>query len=193
MNQESQVTVVSPFYRALSRLLDFPESAMQESLGEIEETIRNEPVLSEASRKAGLGFTAWLRSKELLDLQEIYTQTFDLTAAHTLCILHHLMEEQDRAKGEALAGLIAFYRENGIEYVASELPDYLPAVLECAAVLHKEDAHDFLLQSAEAVTILYDRLQHYESPYSPAFEMLCNHISQLKPLKITAGHEECMP
>ena len=193
MNRETQVTVVSPFYRALSCLLDFPESAMKESLAEIEEAIRNEPALGEASRRAGVGFVAWLRSQNLLDLQEIYTRTFDLTAEHTLCILHHLMEEQDRAKGEAMAGLIAFYRQNGVEYVAPELPDYLPAILECAAILAAEEAHDFLVQSEEAVVILHDRLRRYASPYSPVFEMLCDHLSQLKSADIATKREECMP
>jgi len=177
--RETQITIVSPFYRALSRLLDFPESAMKESLAEIDEAIRNEPLLGAASRQVGLNFTAWIQSQDLLDLQELYTQTFDLTVEHTLYILHHLMEEQDRAKGEV-------YRENGIEYVASELPDYLPAILECAAILSTEDAHDFLRQSEEAVIILHDRLQRNASPYLPVFEILCDHL-------IVTKHEECMP
>jgi nitrate reductase delta subunit len=193
MSREMQITIVSPFYRALSRLLDFPESAMKESLAEIDEAIRNAPMLGAASRQAGLNFTAWIQSQDLLDLQELYTQTFDLTVEHTLYILHHLMEEQDRAKGEAMAGLIAFYRENGIEYVASELPDYLPAILECAAILSTDDAHDFLKQSEEAVIILHDRLQRNTSSYLPVFEMLCDHLSQLKSPKIATKHEECMP
>jgi nitrate reductase delta subunit len=193
MNREAHITVVSSFYRALSRLLDFPESAMKASLAEIEEAVRNEPALGETSRKAGLDFVSWLRSRNLLDLQEIYTQTFDLSAKHTLCILHHLMEEQDRAKGEAMAGLIAFYRENGVEYIAPELPDYLPVILEFAAILSAEDARDFLAQSEEAVVILHDRLLGDESPYSPVFGMLCDHLSRLKSSGISTEHGGCMP
>ncbi len=193
MSREVNTPVVSPFYMALSRLLAFPQPAMKESLAEIEAAVRNEPALGEGSRRAGLDFMAWLRSQDLLDLQEIYTQTFDLTAEHTLCILHHLMEEQDRAKGGAMAGLIAFYRKNGVEYIAPELPDYLPAILECAAILAAEDAHDFLAQSEEAVVILRDRLRRHESHYLPIFEMLCDHLSQLKSAGIAAECEECMP
>ncbi len=191
MEPQSPMTVVSPFYRALSRMLDFPEPAMLAALDEIEATIHREAALGEAPRKAGLDFVDWLRCQQLLDLQELYTQTFDLTADHTLCILHHLMEEQDRAKGEAMAGLIAFYRQNGFEYVAPELPDYLPVVLECAAILGTEDAHDFLLQSAEAVSLLYQRLQDHESPYSAVFEMLCDHLSQLKPAATATACDGC--
>ena len=77
-------------------------------------------------------FCAWWAVQEPRSLQQHYVETFDL---HKRCGLYLTFygEGDKRARGAALLRLKRLYRAAGLPLESSELPDYLPVMLEFAA------------------------------------------------------------
>lgn len=61
-----------------------------------------------------------------------YVQTFDFRRRCCLYLTYYTHGDT-RARGQALAGAAAVFRQAGYAVAGGELPDYLPAVLELAA------------------------------------------------------------
>ncbi len=75
--------------------------------------------------------------------QEEYVATFDF---HKRASLHlsYFRDGDRRQRGATLLGLKRRYREAGFELTGGELPDYLPAILEFAALAPGEGARAIL-------------------------------------------------
>ena len=70
----------------------------------------------------------------IMELQSWYVQEFDLSRRHALH-LTYWTDGDTRRRGEVLAAIKQTYRDSGLLVdLAGELPDYLPMVLEFAAV-----------------------------------------------------------
>ena len=77
---------------------------------------------------------AHLRSLPLMELQSWHVQEFDLSRRHALH-LTYWTDGDTRRRGEVLAGIKQIYRDSGLFVdLDGELPDYLPMVLEFAAM-----------------------------------------------------------
>ena len=177
------------FYKLLSKLLDYPDAALVAAL----------PVLR-GEIKRGFEAAEWLvldrflnhlASLDLTELQAAYVQTFDLTPEHALHLTHHLFGD-DKNRGPALIDLTEFYKEYGLEMRANnglannggandesadegasnELPDYLPLVLEFAAMLETDEARMFLSQWAKVLNQLASNLEEAGSPYAPLIRLV---------------------
>ncbi|GIJ23019.1 nitrate reductase molybdenum cofactor assembly chaperone [Micromonospora lutea] len=62
-----------------------------------------------------------------------YVELFDFRRRCALHLTYYSCGDT-RKRGEALVGFIAAYKAAGVEVIDGELPDYLPAVLDLAAV-----------------------------------------------------------
>lgn len=156
----------SPAYRVLGVLLDYPGEATAQALAETEDFLRRykwtEPDLGPQLRQT----LSWMHSLTLLDLQRSYVETFDLNPRHALYLTYHLMDEQDRRRGQALIKLKKHFEDAGLALRRHELPDYLPLMLEFAATLEPSNAARFLREADEALARLETNLANCGSPWA---------------------------
>lgn len=111
-------------------------------------------------RRAELG--AWA-------VREEYVATFDF---HKRASLHlsYYRDGDRRQRGATLLGLKRRYREAGLELTGGELPDYLPAILEFAALAPGDDADQILARMRPGIELLRASLQQLESPYAAVLD-----------------------
>jgi nitrate reductase delta subunit len=152
-------------YKLLSVLLDYPDAALKENLPEIGALIEGDPDLGSEAKARLHTVVGWMQGQDLLELQSHFVQTFDLTPEHSLHLTHHVFGE-DRARGPALVDLGEFYKGDGFETLSSELPDYLPLMLEYAATLDELGARVFLSDVVEVLDTLAANLEKAGSAYA---------------------------
>lgn len=163
-------------YTILSRLLDYPTDTLKAHLGEIREAVAEEPGLTGEQRRAMVEVVRWMEESDLLELQRTYVDTFDLIPEHSLHLTHHLFGD-DRGRGPAMVELGEHYKAHGYRPVESELPDYLPLILEYVSTLDEMQARVFLADAAKVTGLLADNLAKAESPYAPLLRIIEQHGS----------------
>lgn len=151
-------------YTVISRLLDYPEQELLDHIDEMRTVVAEDDLLVEAEREAIHGVLDWMAGQSLLDLQAEYVQTFDVVPEHTLYLTHHTFGDS-RERGPALVELGEHYKATGVE-AESELPDYLPLILEYCATLDPMEVQLFLGQAQEVLALVADNLDKAESPYA---------------------------
>ena len=160
-------------YKALSLLLDYPEAELIENLDELETRIGTADGIDGMERTTLRKLIDHLRRTDLTAVQEDYVKTFDLTPEHSLHLTHHLFGD-DKNRGPALIDLTEMYKQYGLQLAANELPDYLPLVLEFAALLEDEEARMFLGDAAKVTRVLALNLEKAESVYAPCIRLIEN-------------------
>lgn len=153
----------SNLYPAFSQLLDYPVANWQQRLDEChQEIMRNTTGL----RSEFDPFLNELRLLRLAELQEIYTQTFDLNPVCTLDIGYHLFGENYK-RGLFLAKL----RETEAQYGLPEegqLPDYLPIVLRLLGQPLPDDLRSEMIGECllPALGKMLESLKDKNNPYT---------------------------
>ena len=115
-------------------------------------------------------FLAEIAELGLDALQRLYVETFDFAKRSGLHLTYHRYGDR-RERGMALVALKQRYVAAGLEIAESELPDYLPAMLEFAA-LRPEPGEDLLLEHREAIELVREALREQESPYAHLLDAL---------------------
>ncbi len=162
-----------PIYKLLAVLLDYPDQELLDHLPEIGAEIGKSPAIDKAEKDALLKLIDFLANTPLIELQESYVKTFDLTPEHSLHLTHHLFgDDNDRNRGPALIDLGELYKDYGIQTTTNELPDYLPLILEFAAMLEDNEATTFLADANKVLTVLTDNLIKSGSPYAPLLSIV---------------------
>jgi nitrate reductase delta subunit len=162
-----------PIYKLLAVLLDYPDQELLDHLPEIGAEIGKSPAIDKAEKDALLKLINFLTNTPLIELQESYVKTFDLTPEHSLHLTHHLFgDDNDRNRGPALIDLGELYKDYGIQTTTNELPDYLPLILEFAALLEDNEATTFLADANKVLTVLTDNLIKAGSPYAPLLSIV---------------------
>ena len=133
--------------------------------------IDGERLLGRNERKALDTLFAHLRRGELLDLQAHYVDLFDRVRSLSLHLFEHVHGES-RDRGQAMVDLKSRYAARGLNLVANELPDYLPAFLEYLSLLPRAEARETLADCAHILTAVGSRLAKRRSPYSAVFQAL---------------------
>jgi nitrate reductase delta subunit len=107
-----------------------------------------------------------------LDLQRHYVQTMD--QRRRCCLyLSWWTEGETRRRGLALARLKEVYRSRGHKLVSTELPDFLPVVLEFAAS-HPDLGLAVLQEHRAGLEMLRLALVEAATPYAGAVEAVCS-------------------
>src|SRR5450830_589750 len=130
-------------YRILSALLLYPEPELVAALPELHAGLGATPALQ--AQLAPL--FAHLADHDLIELQQVYVQTFDRTPSHSLHLFEHIHGES-RDRGQAMVDLMEEYKKHGLEMCGSELPDYVPLFLEFLSQLDSDEAAGRLLGDA---------------------------------------------
>jgi nitrate reductase delta subunit len=158
-------------YRALGALLGYPTVELQAATEEIAGVLAQEGLVAAPQRAAIDRLLAELATEDIYALQESYFTLFDRSRTLSLHLFEHVHGES-RDRGQAMADLIAHYREHGYEPTATELPDYLPLFLEFLSVLPAQQAQALLVEPAGILQTIAERLVLRRSAYAAVFQAL---------------------
>lgn len=114
-------------------------------------------------------FCEWWVGADPLALQQHYVETFDLDKRCSLYLTFY-GEGDKRTRGAALLRLKRFYRAGGLPLAGSELPDYLPAMLEFAATVPDGRGQIILREHRAALELLRLSLRDRQTPYADVLE-----------------------
>jgi nitrate reductase molybdenum cofactor assembly chaperone NarJ/NarW len=122
-------------------------------------------------------FCTWWAAEEPLALQQHYVETFDL---HKRCGLYLTFfgEGDTRARGIALLRLKRMYRAAGLPLESTELPDYLPVMLEFAAAAPPGWGEAVLREHRPALELLRDSLAERGTPYALVLDAVCGALGE---------------
>ena len=148
-------------FKLTSILLQYPTQAIFDGLATIAEHAAAVP--SKSSREALGRFVAWLRVTDPIDVAEHYVQTFDLRRRCALYLTYPRYGDT-RKRGMAMVVFKTAYRDAGFVPTDDELPDYLPMVLDFAALTPRGER---LLHAHRAdLELLHRALDQANSPYA---------------------------
>lgn len=106
------------------------------------------------------------------ELAEHYVGVFD--RRRRCCLyLTWWTDGETRRRGSSLASLKERYRRSGLVLDARELPDYLPLVLEYAALADLVDGLALLQEHRSGVELLRLALTDAKTPYAELLEAVC--------------------
>ncbi len=157
--------------RVLARLLAYPTAELRQAAPELRAVLAEEGALS-AKHRAALGaLIDDIERDTLFDAQERYVALFDLGRGCALHLFEHIYGDS-RERGQAMVALTDRYRAAGLAVSASELPDYLPLVLEYVSVAQAAESQTLLAEIAHVIEALGARLAKRKSPYAAAMTAL---------------------
>jgi len=115
-----------------------------------------------------------------------YVDVFD-TRRRCCLYLTWWSDGETRRRGTALAELKARYRAAGAEFHGTELPDFLPAVLEFAATTDLTGGLALLQEHRAAVELLRLALIDAGTPYAAPVEAVCALLPGPSPADVAAA------
>ncbi|MCP5071783.1 MAG: nitrate reductase molybdenum cofactor assembly chaperone [Rhodobacteraceae bacterium] len=157
--------------KALSALLCYPTADLKAAVGEIQEALKAEGILSNSAQKGLAPLLRELAEDDLYDLQERFVSLFDRSRTLSLNLFEHVHGES-RDRGGAMVDLLETYRAGGFEPDSSELPDHLPMLLEFLSTQPLPDAEEMLGDTAHILEALNVRLTRRESSYAGVLSAL---------------------
>jgi nitrate reductase delta subunit len=156
-----------PGFKLTSLLLQYPTAGLLAGLDELAAVAGACP---RPAREPLAGFLGWLRGTPPAVVAQHYVETFDLRR-RTALYLTYYRHGDTRRRGMALLAFKAAYRAAGLVPPGDELPDYLPVVLDFAAV---EPAGEDLLRRHRADLELLRRALHEAgTPYAGVVDAVC--------------------
>jgi nitrate reductase molybdenum cofactor assembly chaperone NarJ/NarW len=171
--QAARAGAVSPFKLA-SILLQYPTAALFGGLDDLEAAAAGS---SRAGREAFGRFLAWLRVTNPTEVARHYVATFDLRRRCALYLTYYRYGDT-RKRGMAMLALRAAYRAAGFEATADELPDYLPLVLDFAAL--GPSGEKLLRAHRSDLELLHRALRQADSPYADVIEAVSAQLPALR-------------
>jgi nitrate reductase molybdenum cofactor assembly chaperone NarJ/NarW len=164
---------VNPFKLA-SVLLQYPTAALFDGLDHLADAASGS---SRASREAFGRFLDWLTTTPADEVARHYVDTFDLRRRCALYLTYYRYGDT-RKRGMAMLAFKTAYRSAALEPSPDELPDYLPLVLDFAA-LHPRG--EKLLRDHRAdLELLLRGLRQAGSPYADVVEAVCAQLPALR-------------
>lgn len=158
-------------YRALSRLLSYPEAPLQLDAIALVDTIATEGFIPEKIVLSLRKLAENIQGSDLYEAQAAYVEQFDRSRTLSLHLYEHVHGES-RERGPAMVGLVELYKAHGLEMEISDLPDYLPIFLEFLSVLPDEQAASLIGEAAHVIEAIGERLRKRQSGYRAVFGAL---------------------
>ena len=151
--------------RVLAHLLRYPDSQLRSHIPEMQQALRSEAALTVARLGELQALMQHLGSRSALDVESEYVELFDRGRRTALHLFEHVHGDS-RDRGPAMIDLIQTYEKAGLLMGESELPDYLPVVLEFASTQPPLQAREFLGEIAHIVRVIFSALLKRSSPYA---------------------------
>jgi nitrate reductase delta subunit len=157
-------------YKLCSLALQYP---YDEILGARADLLAAATELPGSPGAGALGrFCEWWTVADPLAVQQHYVETFDLDKRCGLYLTFY-GEGDRRARGTALLRLKRMYRAAGLPLEGSELPDYLPVMLEFAAAAPRSQGEMVLREHRAALELLRRSLRERATPYAHVLDAVC--------------------
>jgi nitrate reductase delta subunit len=166
--------------------LSYPDEELRARLPLLTDALAEQPPGPQRDRLARL--VAYLGSRPLPELEQHYVEVFDLSRKRAL-YLSYWTDGDTRRRGAVLGAFKQRYRDSGwLVDTAGELTDYLPLVLEYAALADPADGIALLQEYRPSVELLKFALQEADSPYALAVEAVCATLPGRSPEDKAAVH-----
>jgi nitrate reductase delta subunit len=157
--------------KVLSALLCYPDQELLQYQDDMKAVLNHEAVLEASVQASLISFIDNLCTRDLMDSQAEYVETFDRGRSLSLLLFEHVHGES-RDRGQAMVNLLDIYKENGFDITANELPDYIPLYLEYLSQRLDAEILDWLSEIEHILALLATRLQEREHPYQIIFQSL---------------------
>jgi nitrate reductase molybdenum cofactor assembly chaperone NarJ/NarW len=158
-------------YKLCSLLLQYPDEQLLAGRQELAAAAAGLP-RSPAAEAIGQ-FIAWWAATSGVELAQHYVQTFDLKRRCGLYLTFYGLGDR-RERGQALLRLRKLYRAAGLPQDGSELPDYLPLMLEFAAHAPDRRGERLLREQRPALELIRSALHEEHSPYAQLLDALAH-------------------
>lgn len=114
-------------------------------------------------------------------LRTTYVDVFDMSRKHALH-LSYWTDGDTRRRGEVLGDFKKHFRGSGfLVDTGGELPDFLPMVLEYAAVADPLDGPELLQSYRASIELLRIALTEIDSPYAQVLDAICSTLPGASP------------
>jgi len=155
--------------KLISYLLHYPDESLLRLLPAFKQVLNE--IESVSARDKYDQILSYLEKTPLIQLQEQYTETFDLNPASCMNLTYHRWGDSEK-RGPALVHLEEIYLRAGFERISSELPDFLPLILEFISERPDVANSEIIPIYGTVVETLAERLGQAGHPYALLFEQL---------------------
>ncbi len=160
-------------YKLASVLLQYPTSSLFEGIDELDAYAVTSP---KPAREAFGRFLDWLRATPPTEVAQHYVETFDLRRRCALYLTYYRYGDT-RKRGMAMVEFKAAYRSAGFAPNDDELPDYLPMVLDFAALCPRGER---LIRAHRAdLELLHRALTTAGTPYAEVVAAVATQLPKL--------------
>lgn len=180
-----------PTYKLASVLLQYPTAALFDGLDELDAFAAT--TSPKPARQAFARFLGWLRATPPTEVAQHYVETFDLRRRCALYLTYY-RDGDTRKRGMSMVLFKTAYRDAGFVPVSDELPDYLPMVLDFAAITPRGDR--LLHAHAGDLELLRRALDKAGTAYVDVVAAVCAalpHLGQRELRKVLAAWEAGPP
>lgn len=161
-------------YKLASVLLQYPTASLFEGIDELDAYAAT--TSPKPAREAFGRFLSWLRVTPSTDVAQHYVETFDLRRRCALYLTYYRYGDT-RNRGMAMVIFKAAYRDAGFVPCEDELPDYLPMVLDFAALCPRGER---LLRAHRAdLELLRRALTQAGTPYADVVSAVAVQLPKL--------------
>lgn len=162
-------------YKLCSLLLCYPDDELATARDELLAAVA---ALGETAAAAALrDFCAWWTATPPLTAAQHYVETFDLHKRSGLYLTFY-GEGDRRERGTALLRLKRLYRAAGLPLEGTELPDYLPVMLEFAAAAPDGKGELVLREHRAALELVRAALHDRGTPYARLLDAVCETLGE---------------
>ncbi|HEX7746351.1 MAG TPA: nitrate reductase molybdenum cofactor assembly chaperone [Micromonosporaceae bacterium] len=167
--------------RAASLLLRYPDEQVLAALPVLEAALDELPAAVADPLRLVAAHRATADPRALAGA---YVELFDFRRRCCLHLTYYTCGDT-RKRGEALVGFTAAYKAAGLEVVDGELPDFLPAVLDLAAV--DDGGWRLLRENRVGLDLLVEALARERSVYRHAVAAVREMLPPARPADLAAA------
>jgi nitrate reductase delta subunit len=157
-------------WKIASVLLQYPDGRVYDCLDDVTAALAQ--VTGPAQRQALADVVHWLRATPPTQVARHHVETFDLRRRCSPYLTYYRYGDT-RQRGMALLALKHTYRRAGLDPIGAELADYLPAVLEFAALAPAGAGHKMLTGHRAGLELLRHALHDATSTYAGVLDAVC--------------------
>ncbi|MGC5773167.1 nitrate reductase molybdenum cofactor assembly chaperone [Paenibacillus pabuli] len=161
--------------KLISYLLQYPDTEWREGLQGVKEAVQS--ISDTTLNQILLTFVDEALAVNSIQWQDSYVRTFDFDKKSNL-YLTYALHGDERDRGPALIELKRRYEAAGFYMEVSELPDYLPMVLEFVAEAPEEAAMGVLSSCHKALVSMTESITGQSSPYGPLLSLMLQVIPE---------------
>jgi nitrate reductase delta subunit len=163
-------------YKLCSLLLQYPDEELLAARDQLRDAVDELP--RSPATQALERFLGWWERSDPLAIAQHYVETIDLHKRSGLYLTFY-GEGDKRERGSALLRLKRLYRAAGLPLEGTELPDFLPVMLEFAASAPDGRGELVLREHRAAIELVFLSLGERESPYADVVEAVCLTLGDL--------------